>query len=101
MRYAAEPIIWTIALLLLFFLDPSANSFSFCLFKLIGLQSCFGCGIGHAIHYALHFEVKQSFQEHILGIPATVCILYTILNSVISEKKPLINEPAANANDVT
>lgn len=101
MKYAAEPVIWTIALLLLFFLDPSSQSISFCLFRFIGLQFCFGCGIGHAIHYVLHLEFKQSFQEHMLGIPAAIGILYTILKSVISEKKPLINEPATNANDVT
>ncbi|NTS39566.1 DUF2752 domain-containing protein [Flavisolibacter sp. BT320] len=101
MRHFAEPVIWTLALLLLFFLEPSAQSISFCLFKFIGFDACFGCGIGHAIHYVLHFQFRQSFQEHVLGVPATLGILYTILKSFISAKKPLLHGPATNAYDAS
>ena len=83
-----EPVIWILALLFLFFLDTSKEATSLCVFKLVGFNSCWGCGIGHAIHHALHFNFQQSFQEHILGIPATIAILYNIFNSFIKQNKP-------------
>src|SRR5688572_7950736 len=81
MRKYTASLTWTIALLFLFFLDTAEASFSFCVFKWMGFESCFGCGIGHAIHHALHLQLEQSFQAHILGIPATVGILYSIFYS--------------------
>jgi len=82
MKKYLEPLIWTLALLLLFFMDTSNGATSFCLFKLVGFKSCPGCGIGHAIHHALHFNFEQSFREHILGIPAAIIILFTIFKSL-------------------
>lgn len=82
MRQYVELSVWTAALLVLFFMNPSKDSTSFCIFKLFGFKSCFGCGIGHAIHHALHFNFKQSIQEHIMGIPATLGLLYQIVQSL-------------------
>lgn len=81
-----EQIIWLLALGFLFFMDVEGSSASLCVFKGIGFNSCPGCGIGHAIHYALHLNFSQSFNEHILGIPATLGILYSILKPFISTK---------------
>jgi hypothetical protein len=89
MRKHTEPIIWTLALLALFFMNPSSGAASFCVFKLTGFSSCPGCGIGHAIHAALHFNFRQSFHEHFLGIPTTVGILYHILHSFLTSKQSL------------
>jgi len=83
MRKYSEPFIWTLALLILFFMDTSKEATSFCIFKLVGFKSCPGCGIGHAIHHALHFNFQQSLNEHILGIPAAVVILYSIFKSFV------------------
>ena len=74
---------------------------SFCLFKLLGFKSCFGCGIGHSIYYTLHFNFRQSFQEHILGIPATICIVYNIFEPIYNQTKTIKHEPTANAHDAT
>lgn len=84
MKKYLEPFIWTAALLLLFFMDPSKEGASFCVFKLVGFKSCPGCGIGHAIHHALHLNFQRSVQEHILGIPGTIAILYAIFKSFIN-----------------
>jgi hypothetical protein len=88
MRKYSEPLMWTLALLALFFIDVYEEAPSFCLFKLAGFNRCFGCGIGHAIHHALHFNFRESFHEHMLGIPAAAAILYNIFNSYINQNKP-------------
>jgi hypothetical protein len=89
MRKYFEPIIWTLALVVLFFLDPSGTSNSFCLFKLAGFASCWGCGIGHAIHYALHLDLQNSLDAHILGIPASLGLLYNITKSFFKNQYKL------------
>jgi hypothetical protein len=87
MRKYSEAIIWAFALLLLYFMDTSKETTSICIFKLLGFKSCPGCGIGHAIHFALHFNFQKSFHEHILGIPVTIGILYTIINSFLNQNQ--------------
>jgi hypothetical protein len=82
-----ESIIWSVALLLLFFMDANASAVSFCIPSMLGFQYCPGCGIGHAIHHALHLKFAQSFQEHWLGLPATIGILYLIIKPFISPNK--------------
>ena len=82
-----DQLIWITALLFLYFMDASKESYSFCFFKLIGFQSCPGCGIGHSIHHVLHFHFQESLNDHILGIPATIIILYYIAKPFISTKK--------------
>jgi hypothetical protein len=81
-----EQILWIAALLFLYFMDVSTKANSFCLFRLIGLESCPGCGIGHSIHYVMHLQFRQSFYEHILGIPSTIGIFYIILKPLFSHK---------------
>lgn len=87
MKKYFEPIIWTLALCFLFFMDMNTSSPSFCVFKFMGLPSCPGCGIGHAIHAALHFNFQESLREHLLGIPATIAIFYTIIQSFLNLKQ--------------
>jgi hypothetical protein len=99
MRKYFGPMIWTLTLLFLFFMDTSKESGSFCLFKLIGFKSCLGCGIGHAIHHVLHLNFQQSFHEHILGIPATIGILYNIFHSFVLQNKTTHHGPTTNAYD--
>jgi hypothetical protein len=87
-----EQIVWTTALVLLFFMEVDSQATSVCVFKFAGFNSCWGCGIGHAIHHVLHFNFIQSLQEHILGIPATIGILFMIFKPIISTTEPIINE---------
>ncbi|MBS1668047.1 MAG: DUF2752 domain-containing protein [Bacteroidetes bacterium] len=102
MKIYFEQIAWAMALLFLYFVDIPKEAGSFCIFKLIGFQSCPGCGIGHAIHYALHFDWAQSFHAHVLGIPATLAIAYLITKPFFSNKNKTIHyEPAANAYDAS
>ena len=96
-----EQIIWTIALALLFFMDTGGEAASVCVFKFAGFNSCWGCGIGHAIHDVLHLDFIQSLNTHILGIPATIGILYSIFKPLISPKKTINNGPGRTIYDVT
>ena len=95
-----EQIVWTIALVLLFFMDTTGEATSVCVFKFAGFNSCWGCGIGHAIHDVLHLNFLQSLNAHILGIPATIGILYNIFKPIISPKKPINNDSGRNVYDV-
>ena len=71
-----ELTFWTIALILLASMPPGANAdYSFCVFKLMGLSFCPGCGLGHSISYLFHGNLSASLSAHPLGIFATVIIL--------------------------
>lgn len=45
----------------------------------MGFTWCPGCGIGHAIAWLLHGDVKNSLHAHWLGIPALILIVYRII----------------------
>ena len=75
-----ELSLWLFALVALFFLPPNDNFPSLCVFKFLGFGGCPGCGIGHAIHYALHLQFYKSFEAHPLGVVATPVILNRIKN---------------------
>jgi len=73
-----EITVWVTVLLLLYFMDADAACPSLCLFRFAGLQHCPGCGLGHAIHEALHCKFAASFHQHPLGIIAVIIILNRI-----------------------
>ncbi|MDZ7846652.1 MAG: DUF2752 domain-containing protein [Owenweeksia sp.] len=77
-----ELAFWTCALLALYFMPVTEEHFTLCPLGAIGLESCPGCGIGHSIHYLLHFEWAHSWQEHYLGGFALIVILYRIFQLV-------------------
>ena len=99
-RYA-EPILWSGALVLLFFMDVSKDGASLCVLKAIGISWCPGCGIGHSIHHALHLNFATAMHEHVLGIPATTIILYQIFKSLYITHKNYKYGPATNYYDVS
>lgn len=66
------------ALILLFFLPGYEKGQSLCVSTLLGLGKCPGCGIGHAIHDALHLRFARSFQQHPMGIFAVIIIFIRI-----------------------
>lgn len=82
-KILSQPFIWSAALVVLYFSDVT-GSFTICPLKLLGFHFCPGCGIGTAIHHALHFNFQQSFAAHYLGLPAIIIIVYSILKPVLS-----------------
>ncbi|MEO8172355.1 MAG: DUF2752 domain-containing protein [Sediminibacterium sp.] len=92
-RRNLELLCWITALVLLFFLPENKPSTSFCLSTLLGLGQCPGCGIGHAIHYALHLKFATSFQHHPLGIFAVIVIFIRIKQLIHPVKKIYETKP--------
>lgn len=74
-----ELVFWLVALFWLSMINPTGDHFSLCLFHHLGITWCPGCGIGHAISFALHGDLMTSFQTHFMGIPALVIISHRIL----------------------
>ena len=81
-----ELIFWCTAIVLLFFLNETRNDTSLCPFSALGFGRCMGCGIGHAIHYALKFEFRTSFQHHPMGILAVFVIFNRVKQLIIKNK---------------
>jgi hypothetical protein len=73
------PLTWLLVLFLLYSMDT--NGRSLCLFTLLGLPDCPGCGLGHAMHAALHGEIRASFDAHVLGIPALLAIFHQVFTT--------------------
>jgi len=44
----------------------------------LGITWCPGCGLGHAISFLFHGDIRSSFHAHWLGAPALIVILYRI-----------------------
>lgn len=87
-RKNPERLFWSAALIILFFLPETKSAVSLCVFSLFGFGPCPGCGIGHAIHYALRLDINASFQHHPLGIPAVIIIFIRIKQLIHQTKKP-------------
>ncbi len=73
-----ELLCWIGALVLLFFIPENKSDSSLCVFSALGFGKCPGCGIGHAIHFALKAEFIESFKHHPLGIFAVLVIFNRI-----------------------
>jgi len=74
-----ELIFWIFALVLLAAMKPTTDPhYSFCIFKMLGLSFCPGCGLGHSISYLFHGDIQASFSAHPLGIFAVAVILTRI-----------------------
>jgi hypothetical protein len=100
MKRYIPSITWTIALTALFFMDTSSST-SFCIFKLVGFDSCRGCGIGHSIHFALHFQFREAVHHHLLGIPSALALTWLIIKPFIPKHTPyestIINDAGTSA----
>ena len=83
-----ELLCWVGALVALFFLPVNKSETSLCVFSALGFGKCPGCGIGHAMHYAMRAEWITSLKHHPLGILAVIIILNRIRQLTIQIIKP-------------
>jgi len=93
LRKHFELLCWITALIVLFFLSENQTDSSLCIFSLLGFGHCPGCGIGHAIHYALHLKLAVSFQHHPLGIFAVIVIFIRIKQLIYPVKSTYESKP--------
>jgi hypothetical protein len=81
-----ELIFWLTAVTSLAFFDPAGQShFTLCVFKLMGITWCPGCGIGHAISWLLHGNLQASWHAHWLGVPALAVIFHRIYCLIVPQ----------------
>jgi hypothetical protein len=79
-----ELLFWITALIALAIMQPNDDAhFSLCIFKLLGINFCPGCGLGHSISYLFHGNVKASLSWHPLGIFAVLVILLRIYKLLV------------------
>lgn len=88
-----ELIGWLTAMIVLFFLPEKTDQASLCIFSLVGFDHCPGCGMGHAIHYALRGRLAVSFDYHPLGIFAVIVIFNRIKQLITTVKLPYETKP--------
>lgn len=86
-----ELIFWVTALTSLAFSDPTQTHFVLCPLRLMGFNWCPGCGLGHAIAFLFHGDLKASLHAHWLGTPALLILMQrivTLFRQAISPLQP-------------
>jgi len=73
-----ELFFWIMALILLAISTPGANHFTLCPLANLGITWCPGCGLGRAITYAFHGDIKQAQALHWFVFPALAILLFRI-----------------------
>lgn len=78
-----ESLIWISALsYLAFFNDPFQHHFTICPLSNAGFDYCPGCGLGNSISLFFNGHFVESFNSHILGIPAIIIITFRIFSLI-------------------
>jgi hypothetical protein len=78
-RIDFEVLFWLAAFFYLSVINPyQPKHLEFCLFSLVGIDNCPGCGLGKSISMIFHGDIIGSFQSHPLGIPALILIIRRI-----------------------
>ena len=74
-----EAWFWILALLSLALSTPTHEThFSFCIFKMMGIDFCPGCGLGHSIIFLFHGDLIESWNTHPLAILAVAVLIHRI-----------------------
>jgi hypothetical protein len=78
-----EGFIWIAALFYFaFFVNPFDTHFTICPLSNAGFEHCPGCGLGSSISLIFHGYFVESFNTHILGIPAILIIAHRIYSII-------------------
>jgi len=93
-----EAYFWLAALISMALTTPTHDThFTFCIFKLLGIDFCPGCGLGHSIIFLFHGDFKESWDSHPLAILAVAVLIHRIFiilykDIKIYKLKPFENE---------
>ncbi len=88
-RPETEAVLWIAGLIYLFIINPyEAQHYTFCAFKLVGIDDCPGCGLGNSISMILHGDLTSPFSSHPLGIFALTVIVFRIF-TLLSNSNPI------------
>jgi len=84
-----EAGLWASGLVAVAVADPRAPGLiETCLFKLIGLPRCPGCGLGHAIGFLARGEILFSIQSHPLALFVVGILLYRVVKLLWFDTTP-------------
>jgi hypothetical protein len=92
-----EALFWLAAFIYLSLINPyTPKHLDLCLFSLVGIENCPGCGLGKSISMIFHGDFIGSFNSHPLGIPAILLIvkrIYKLIKNKInfSNKMEILN----------
>lgn len=78
-RFPIELLIWTAALIMFATTESGTGHFTLCPLDNMGISWCPGCGLGRSIRCFLHGEFLSSIRHHWFGIPATLILIYRII----------------------
>lgn len=68
-RLPREAVIWTLGLVGLAVLGPTLEGhLTFCIPSWLGMDFCWGCGLGRSIGHAARGEFATSWEAHPLGM---------------------------------
>ena len=73
-----ELLFFTAALIDLFFANATNPQYILCPLKILKLNFCPGCGLGHALHYLMHGKFKLAWQTHYLAFLALPVLVHRI-----------------------
>jgi hypothetical protein len=78
-----EGFIWISALVYLaFFNNPFKSHFTICPLSNAGFEHCPGCGLGNSVSFLFNGYFSESFDTHLLGIPAIIIIVYRVYSII-------------------
>jgi len=81
-----EAMFWLSAFIYLALIDPyTPKHLNMCLFSLVGIDNCPGCGLGKSISMIFHGDFVGSFNAHPLGIPAILLIVKRIYKLIVNK----------------
>lgn len=93
-----EPFLWLFSLIVLASLDPATvGGIILCPLRIAGIEHCPGCGLGRSVSFLLHGDIVQSLRSHLLGIPATILLLYRIASMIKTVHERTTNDRSAYA----
>lgn len=86
----SELTLWIAGLLVLYAIGGDHGLGTVCMFSWFGVDHCWGCGLGRALHEAMHLEFTRSIDQHPLGIPVLIILLLRIFQLAIprTQTKP-------------
>ncbi|MCK9282485.1 MAG: DUF2752 domain-containing protein [Melioribacteraceae bacterium] len=85
-----EGVFWLVGFIYLFSINPyQEQHLTLCLYKLMGIDFCPGCGLGRSISFCSRLDFVSSFKTHPLGIAALIIISFRIGKLFLKTKMQL------------
>ena len=96
-RAHLEAYFWLTALISTALTTPTHDThFTLCIFKLLGIDFCPGCGLGHSVIFLFHGDFKDSWNAHPFAILAVAVLMHRIFVILHKDIKIYKLKPSKN-----